>query len=287
MKGTIRKTPKAGAHVDSYPHLPSSCTFLVRPERLPRKEIPLAVHSVGHYRVDPHWKDQVKTMQFFQLFWGVSGTGVVMQNGKAQTLKPGDIAVLHAGMEHRVYALEETWEYCWLALDGEMVVDVAEAMQLGAGVQHAGEIPRSTFDRLELAVRDVTVNGQRWAALIGYELLTLASQGIFGETSSNVVDEALHIIHEEWNNPHLNVQLLSDRLNRNRSTLSRMFRQAKGMTAIEYMRRLRIQNALAELKQTDDSIADIAARCGFGDQGYFSRQVRRYTGYSPLQFRKQ
>jgi AraC-like DNA-binding protein len=275
---------------DFYPsplqHLPLACTYLVRPEQAPSKAIPMAVHSVGHYRVGPRWKDQVKTIRFFQLFWGVSGAGVVLQGEKKGRLGPGGIAVLYAGMEHRVYALGEPWEYCWMALDGAMAAAVAKAMGLQVGIQHAGEVPRSTFDRLEHAVRDISANGQRWAALIGYELLTLASQGLSGQTSNEVIDEAVRIIHEEWSNLELNVQVLSDRLHRNRSTLSRMFHQAKGMTLIEYITRLRIQNALAELKQTDDSVADIAARCGFGDQGYFARQVRRFTGYSPLQFRK-
>jgi AraC-like DNA-binding protein len=276
-----------GFYPSPYEHLPLRCTYLVRMEQEPSPEIPLAVHSVGHYRVGPRWRDHIKTMRFVQLFWGVSGSGVVMQDGQKEHLAPGDIAMLYPGMEHKVYSLDEPWEYCWLALDGAMATAVAKAMGLCVGIQHAGEVPRSTFDRLEHAIRDLTVNGQRWAALIGYELLTLAVQGISGQTSNDVVDEALHIIHEEWNNPGLNVQMLSDRLERNRSTLSRMFHQAKGMTLIEYMVRLRIQNALAELKQTNDSIADIAARCGFGGQGYFSRQVRRFTGYSPLQFRKQ
>lgn len=267
-------------------HLPLECTYLIRAELTPPPDIPLAVHSVGHYRVGPHWRDNLKKMRYVQLFWGVSGSGIVMQNGQKGRLGAGDTAILYPGMEHKVYALDEPWEYCWLAFDGAMAADVVRTMGFKSEIRHAGGVPRSTFDRLEHAVRDLTVNGQRWAALIGYELLTLVSQGTAGQVSNNVVEAALLIIHEEWDNPRLNVQVLSDRLGRNRSTLSRMFHRAKGMTLIEYMVRLRVQNALAELKQTDDSVADIAARCGFGDQGYFARQVRRFTGVSPLQFRK-
>ena len=279
------------AEKDYYPrplqHLPAVCTFLVRPGHKPSQAIPLAVHSVGHYRVKPHWKDNVKTMQFFQLFWGISGQGVIVQDGRKEPLASGDIATLHQGMEHRVYALGEDWEYFWMALDGAMASEVARLMGFEGGVQHAGEAPLSTFSRLEHFVRDLTESGARWAALTGYEILTVAAQGIYGRGSNAAVEEALHLIHEEWNNPRLNVQMVSHRLGQNRSTLSKNFHRTQGVTMIDYMMRLRVQNALAELKKTDDSVADIAARCGFGDQAYFAKQVRRFTGQSPLGFRKQ
>lgn len=280
-----------GTGQDHYPsplqHLPLACTFLVRPEQRPSEKIPLAVHSVGHYHVGPYWKDNVKTMQFFQLFWGISGRGVIFQEGSPRHLGPGDLATLFPGMEHRVYGTGVAWEYYWMALDGAMAAEVARSMGFELGVEHAGEPPLATFSRLEHFVRDLSESGARWAALTGYEILTVAAQGIRGQNSNATVDEALHLIHEEWNNPDLNVQMVSRRLGENRSTLSKKFHRMQGVTMIEYMMRLRMQNALAELRKTRDSVADIAARCGFGDQAYFAKQVRRFTGCSPLEFRRQ
>lgn len=71
-----------------------------------------------------------------------------------------------------------------------------------------------------------------------------------------------------------------------RRTLSRRFRQALGVTPIEYMVRLRIEQAMELLSSTDDSITEIAARVGYSDGNYFTRQFRAITGRTPREVRK-
>jgi len=59
-----------------------------------------------------------------------------------------------------------------------------------------------------------------------------------------------------------------------------------GISPGAYINQLRIQQAFSLLRHTSLSIAEIASRCGYTDADYFSRVIRRTTGYSPLQFRK-
>lgn len=275
-----------GYHPSPLQHLPLQCVYRVRADLKTPPDVPLAVRCCGHYQVGPHWSDISKELQAVKLFWGGGGTGEIVLDGKRRRLAQGDVMIMFPGMAQGVCALEEPWEHYWMVIDGPLALEIVQRLGLGTEVCHAGDPPGTAFDRLAHAICDPTRNGQLWASLIAYEVLTLAAQGVSGSQANPLIDEALHIIHAEWNDPFLNIQSLAQRLNRNRSTLSRLFHQAHGMTLVEYIIRLRIQNALSELKQTDDSIADIACRCGFTDQGYFSRQIRRYTGYSPLKFRK-
>ncbi|WP_372846273.1 AraC family transcriptional regulator [Pontiella sp.] len=71
-----------------------------------------------------------------------------------------------------------------------------------------------------------------------------------------------------------------------RSNLMRVFRKATGQTPIEYLVRLRIQRAMAMLRNTDLSITEIAMAVGFNDSNYFTRQFRRILGESPRSFRQ-
>lgn len=275
-----------GYHPSPMQHLPLQCIFRVRADLQAPPDVPLTVRSCGHYQVGPHWSDLSMDMPGVKLFWGGSGAGDLVLDGTTHHLSRGDVIVLFPGMKQNVYALDAPWEHYWMSLDGPLALETVRSMGFGGTVRHAGDPPRKTFDRLMHAIGDPTHNGMLWASLIAYEVLTLAAQGVSGRHVDPLADEALQIIHAEWNDPSLNVQSLAHRLKRNRSTLSRVFHRAYGMTMIEYIIRLRVQNALSELKQTRDSVADIACRCGFTDQGYFSRQIRRYTGTSPLQFRK-
>ncbi len=67
----------------------------------------------------------------------------------------------------------------------------------------------------------------------------------------------------------------------------KVFKKVSGMTFVAHVTRVRIMNALRLLRETDLTIAEIAARCGFSDQSYFDRRFRQAFGRSPRQFRKE
>lgn len=69
-------------------------------------------------------------------------------------------------------------------------------------------------------------------------------------------------------------------------SLSRAFKQATGLTPVQYQQRLRLEVAAA-LLQSDLPIEAIAARCGFEDARHFRRLWQRQFGVSPTATRKQ
>lgn len=58
------------------------------------------------------------------------------------------------------------------------------------------------------------------------------------------------------------------------------FAEITGTPPGEYLVHLRLRKAMVLLK-FPYAIAEIAALCGFSDSNYFSRIVRKRTGYSP------
>ena len=70
-------------------------------------------------------------------------------------------------------------------------------------------------------------------------------------------------------------------------TLARAFQRAFGQTPRAYLEQLRAEHARAQLADTDQSIAAIAAACGFYDQAHLTRRFRRLTGCTPAAFRAQ
>lgn len=69
------------------------------------------------------------------------------------------------------------------------------------------------------------------------------------------------------------------------SKLTRLFKQAEGMTPQEYARTLRMERACELLGDTDLSMAEIAARLGFARQGSFSEAFKERFGATPQEFR--
>lgn len=70
------------------------------------------------------------------------------------------------------------------------------------------------------------------------------------------------------------------------SYLTRVFKSVTGFTITEYLTICRVRKAGSLLCNTNLSITEIAAICGFGNITYFERIFKRITEYTPLQYRK-
>ncbi|HTJ78834.1 MAG TPA: helix-turn-helix domain-containing protein [Rariglobus sp.] len=71
-----------------------------------------------------------------------------------------------------------------------------------------------------------------------------------------------------------------------RTGLLRIFRQATGQPPVDYLISLRVEAAMKLLRQTNQSITEIAFETGFSDSNYFARQFRRICGCTPTEFRR-
>jgi len=71
-----------------------------------------------------------------------------------------------------------------------------------------------------------------------------------------------------------------------KSTLMNTFRAAYHMTIVDYLTEVRLLHARRMLSETTRPVRDIAALCGFSDQGYFTRVFTEAVGVAPTAFRK-
>lgn len=65
----------------------------------------------------------------------------------------------------------------------------------------------------------------------------------------------------------------------------RVFKETTGRTPVDYLNYYRVYRAASQLKITEDSVTEIAYRCGFSDLSYFIKTFRRYKGVTPHRFR--
>lgn len=66
---------------------------------------------------------------------------------------------------------------------------------------------------------------------------------------------------------------------------SRAFRREQGTTFRDYLMRLRIESAAAQLRTSDKSIVDVGCSVGFNDASQFARLFRRHMGVTPRAYR--
>ncbi len=66
---------------------------------------------------------------------------------------------------------------------------------------------------------------------------------------------------------------------------SHLFKQAIGTSPYQYLLQQRIERAKQLLKQTDQSIMEIALECGFSSHSHLSKQFRQLTTMTPKAYR--
>lgn len=69
-------------------------------------------------------------------------------------------------------------------------------------------------------------------------------------------------------------------------TFKRRFTQATGMTPLEYVHTLRLEEAKQMLESGDAPVEAVALEVGYQDAGFFGRLFRRHVGLTPAQYRR-
>lgn len=67
---------------------------------------------------------------------------------------------------------------------------------------------------------------------------------------------------------------------------ARLMKRFFGLTPSQFITKTRIASASRLLRETDQSVADVALACGFYDHSAFTRTFRAMTGVTPTQFRE-
>lgn len=80
---------------------------------------------------------------------------------------------------------------------------------------------------------------------------------------------------------------LAGRCGLSRSHFSRAFKASMGLPPHHWLMRHRVERASELLERSDESIAVIAASCGFADQSHLTRVFHAIAGASPAAWRRQ
>ena len=116
---------------------------------------------------------------------------------------------------------------------------------------------------------------------LGKHVLTSAPEGI--SSSGFIIESALGIIQEEFDNTTLSQRDLAERLGLSQAYFSRLFKKEVGETFIARLTRIRMDHAKGMLDQGDPP-SGIAEKCGYQSKKYFQDAFRQYYNLSVVQY---
>lgn len=97
------------------------------------------------------------------------------------------------------------------------------------------------------------------------------------------VDAAVDILREEWTTPPT-ITALARRVGLNECYLKAWFRKQTGMSVGEYVRKLRMENALELIESGRCTVLEAAFTVGYSNPSHFSSAFKRFHGRLPSCF---
>ncbi|MCR5724849.1 MAG: AraC family transcriptional regulator [Treponema sp.] len=106
------------------------------------------------------------------------------------------------------------------------------------------------------------------------------------ESSSRaLVKQVLELLENELSNHNASVKFFADRLGVNADYLGRCFKEVMKTPVGQYVSRRRVELASSRLRESNRSVEEIAAECGFGSRRQFFDEFKRRTGKTPAAYR--
>lgn len=102
-----------------------------------------------------------------------------------------------------------------------------------------------------------------------------------------LIMEIRSFIEEEYANPDLSLDYLSDKYQLSGKYVSKLFKEECGENFVDYLIGLRIAKAKKMLSETQKSIQEIGQEVGYSNYNSFNRSFKNVVGVSPRDFRKQ
>lgn len=144
-------------------------------------------------------------------------------------------------------------------------------------------------DAMRWAISELpTTTAERFSSFVG--IMTICAEYITLSGRMNLpVRDLAHMvkkyIHQNYAR-HFCLDDLCENFRCSKSTLMNSFREAYGTTINRYVTEVRVSRAKRMLADTDTSVREIAAECGFADQGYFTKVFVAAAGMAPTEYRR-
>lgn len=208
------------------------------------------------------------------------GEGSIIINGKEHFLKMGNIVFIMAGM---VYTLLNKKQLCFMYID------------------YSGNRTDTLMNRFKINEKNNVFDGMSWLIPIWKESLVKANKAnidILSESmllfafsqlnndntvfdaSSTVVD----YVNEHFSDSSLTLAAISSELGYNTKYLSHMFIKKTGISFSDYLKEIRLRQAVLLINQGLTSVKNISILCGFSDPLYFSKVFKQNFGVSPHEY---
>lgn len=238
-------------------------------------------------------KTKTRKIKYFEFEYTISAKGCIfldkkkyeIQNNMVYIKKPGQVANSIVNMKcfYLYLELDQDSEYY------DLLINIPTIYQI---------IDKNKYNVIfESLIKHLTMTNSANDDYINSKLLELfyflkkdKEQNRFLSSISikkfnQTISKSIEYINEHFNEK-LDLKTLSSMVGYSQNYYQHIFKSIMGITPQKYILEVRISNAKYLMSLQDLSILEISERCGFDSQAYFGCLFKKYTNYTPKEYRK-
>ncbi len=243
-------------------------------------EMPLKVNAFV-WEKDKKIIEQKKSLEKHYVYLITNGNGVFLIDNKEYSLQIGDLIFAFRGEKVHCTRLENL-EYAYLRYEGARSNELFERFNVNKTNRVFRKLDflipfwkESLFHAIEKNI-DLTAESML--------LYTFSKLKVEKKEEIPIIEQIMALTSENYSSPNFNLKVLAKKLNYNEKYISHVFKQYTKTGFVEYLRSLRIKNAISLFDIGLNSIKNVALLSGFSDPLYFSAVFKKEIGVSPKQY---
>lgn len=218
-------------------------------------------------------------LDYHDITFCLSGTLLYKVDGKETVLNSGDCIYIKPGSKRYRYGFtDEKAAYMSINIDGP-------DEPLCPFVKLSDCVDKSIIEIIEmLNTAYLTRNFDKFRVLTEYIVYDLNEK--FNSSSINLSVRVMENYIQNHIFQKLTLSSVAKSVHLSKEYCESMFKKETGMTIITYINREKVEHAKHMLRQDEMSLTEISELLGYSDYNYFARVFCKYTGKTPLQYRK-
>ena len=258
---------------------------------------PFSMYSSNSFSCD-HWHEEL------EIIYVTKGALSIRINGVSYQETADSVLIVNQSEIHSMHTETEDTEYFALVFDPHMLEltqsDSAQNKILSPFIDKKLRFfnkPEQNKEITDIIKQITTYQNQHKS---GY---TLAVKGLLltffallfsnaqYETVTTTENYSLQLIKritffiDQRLTQQISLNVIANEFNMSPKYFCRIFKKHLSVSLMEYINRKRVECATHLLVQTDNSVTEIAFACGFSNASYFARTFKRFTDYTPTEYR--
>ena len=254
---------------------------------------------VGHLTADMEYECKPRILDDYFIIYVSSGEGELRCAGKEYVIKRNDAYFLFPGVVHSYNThAERLLDLWWIGFNGSNAGRIIDEIGVHPGspivrnIQHESffEVIKEMIDISDdFYTSDLLKSSGNLYKIMGI-LMEKCSPGIpcnldFKKTYSKSISRAISYIKSNYSQ-QIKIADIAKYSCLSRSHFTVLFKQEVGISPIDFLEKLRTENAKRFLADPRLSISEVAHSVGFQDPLHFSKFFKKHIGLSPRLYRK-